>query len=140
MDVPTRQAYVAALVDPGERTAAAAYTHAARNLSRPLAPLRDGGTGVQQPVGDVLERGRVLGEEELLEDESDPGRSQRGQFPVGHRRRVQAGDAHRSCGGLVQGADQVQQRGFARSGRAGHRHQLPGGHRKAHPGQRPHRR
>lgn len=42
MDVPTRQAYVAAVVDPGERTAAAAYTNAARNLSRPLAPLLAG--------------------------------------------------------------------------------------------------
>ena len=30
MDVPTRQAYVVAVVDPSERTAAAAYTNAAR--------------------------------------------------------------------------------------------------------------
>jgi predicted MFS family arabinose efflux permease len=42
MDVPTRQAYVVALVDPSERTAAAAYTNTARNLSRPLAPLLAG--------------------------------------------------------------------------------------------------
>jgi predicted MFS family arabinose efflux permease len=39
MDVPTRQAYVVALVDPDERTAAAAYTNAARYASRPFAPL-----------------------------------------------------------------------------------------------------
>ena len=39
MDVPTRQAYVVALVDPAERTAAAAYTNGARYLSRPFAPL-----------------------------------------------------------------------------------------------------
>ena len=38
MDVPARQAYVAALVDPAERTAAAGYTNAARHLVRPLAP------------------------------------------------------------------------------------------------------
>jgi MFS family permease len=38
MDVPVRQAYVAALVDPGERTAAAAYTNAARHLVRPAGP------------------------------------------------------------------------------------------------------
>ena len=107
---------------------------------REPAPLVAANAGVQQPVGDVGQHGLVLGEEELLEHEPDPGRPQRGQFPVGHRRRVQAGDAHRSCGGLVQGADQVQQRGLARPGRAGHRHQLPGGHRKAHPVQRPHRR
>jgi predicted MFS family arabinose efflux permease len=39
MDVPARQAYVVALVDPSERTAAAAYTNAARYLSRPLGPI-----------------------------------------------------------------------------------------------------
>jgi MFS family permease len=38
MDVPARQAYLAALVDPAERTAAAAYTNAARHLVRPLGP------------------------------------------------------------------------------------------------------
>ena len=38
MDVPTRQAYVMALVDPEERTAAAAYTGTARYLSRPFGP------------------------------------------------------------------------------------------------------
>jgi MFS family permease len=38
MDVPTRQAYVMTLVDPEERTAAAAYTGAARYLSRPFGP------------------------------------------------------------------------------------------------------
>jgi MFS family permease len=39
MDVPTRQAYVIAVVDPSERTAAAAYTNASRYVTRPLAPL-----------------------------------------------------------------------------------------------------
>jgi hypothetical protein len=38
-DVPTRQAYVVAVVDPSERTAAAAYTNTARYLTRPIAPL-----------------------------------------------------------------------------------------------------
>jgi MFS family permease len=38
MDVPARQAYVATLVDPAERTAAAAYTNAARHLVRPAGP------------------------------------------------------------------------------------------------------
>jgi predicted MFS family arabinose efflux permease len=44
MDVPTRQAYVMALVDPSERTAAAAYTNTARYLTRPIAPLLAGAT------------------------------------------------------------------------------------------------
>jgi predicted MFS family arabinose efflux permease len=35
MDVPARQAYVTSVVDPDERTAAAAYTNTARYLVRP---------------------------------------------------------------------------------------------------------
>ncbi|MGZ8512058.1 MAG: MFS transporter [Candidatus Limnocylindria bacterium] len=42
MDVPARQAFVVALVDPSERTAAAAYTNAARHLARPVAPILGG--------------------------------------------------------------------------------------------------
>jgi MFS family permease len=38
MDVPTRQAYVMALVEPAERTPAAAYTNTARYLTRPFGP------------------------------------------------------------------------------------------------------
>jgi predicted MFS family arabinose efflux permease len=41
-DVPARQAYVVAVVDPSERTAAAAYTNTARYLTRPFAPLLAG--------------------------------------------------------------------------------------------------
>ena len=39
MDVPTRQAYVIALVDPHERTATVAYTNTARYVGAPLAPV-----------------------------------------------------------------------------------------------------
>jgi MFS family permease len=39
MDVPTRQAYVVGLVEPSERTAAAAYTNTARYATRPIGPL-----------------------------------------------------------------------------------------------------
>lgn len=42
MDVPTRQAYVMALVAPEERTAAAGYTNTARYLVRPFGPLLAG--------------------------------------------------------------------------------------------------
>jgi predicted MFS family arabinose efflux permease len=45
MDVPTRQAYVVALVEPQERTAAAAATNTARYLARPLAPALAGAAG-----------------------------------------------------------------------------------------------
>jgi hypothetical protein len=44
MDVPTRQAYVMAVVDASERTAAAAYTNTARYLTRTIAPLIAGAT------------------------------------------------------------------------------------------------
>ena len=42
MDVPTRQAYVMALVEPEERTAAAAYTNTARYVARPAGPVLAG--------------------------------------------------------------------------------------------------
>ena len=41
-DVPTRQAYVVVVVEPSERTAAAAYTNTARYVTRPVAPLLAG--------------------------------------------------------------------------------------------------
>ena len=44
MDVPTRQAYVMAVVDPSERTAAAGYTNTARYVTRPVAPVVAGAT------------------------------------------------------------------------------------------------
>jgi predicted MFS family arabinose efflux permease len=42
MDVPTRQAYLVELVDPGERVAASAYTATARYAVRPIAPVLGG--------------------------------------------------------------------------------------------------
>ncbi len=42
MDVPTRQAYVMALVDPDERTPAAATTNTARYVVRPVGPALAG--------------------------------------------------------------------------------------------------
>ena len=42
MDVPARQAYVVTMVDPSERTAAAAYTNTARYVTRPAGPLAAG--------------------------------------------------------------------------------------------------
>ena len=42
MDVPMRQAYISNLVDPSERTAAAAYTNTARYIVRPVGPALAG--------------------------------------------------------------------------------------------------
>jgi len=66
MDVPTRQAYVVAVVDPSERTAAAAYTNTARYAVRPLGPILAGvalraGTGVPFLIGGVLKSVYDLG-------------------------------------------------------------------------------
>jgi predicted MFS family arabinose efflux permease len=47
MDVPTRQAYVMALVDPDERTPAAAVTNTARYIARPAGPAL---AGVSQSI------------------------------------------------------------------------------------------
>lgn len=47
MDVPTRQAYVMALVDPDERTPAAAVTNTARYVVRPVGPAL---AGVSQAI------------------------------------------------------------------------------------------
>ena len=63
---------------------AVAEADAGQRLSRALAPLPHRRTRIQEPVGDVLERRRVLGEEELLEHKSDPGRAHRGKLAVGH--------------------------------------------------------
>jgi predicted MFS family arabinose efflux permease len=42
MDVPARQAFIAAIVEPSEMTAAAAYTNTARYLGRPAGPALAG--------------------------------------------------------------------------------------------------
>jgi predicted MFS family arabinose efflux permease len=47
MDVPTRQAYVMALVDPEERTPSAAVTNTARYVVRPVGPAL---AGVSQSI------------------------------------------------------------------------------------------
>jgi predicted MFS family arabinose efflux permease len=51
MDVPTRQAYVMALVPPAERTPAAAVTNTARYVTRPVGPAL---AGLLQPLGLAL--------------------------------------------------------------------------------------
>ena len=73
---------------------------------------------VQQPVSDVVQDGRVFGEEELLEHEADPAATKPRQFPIAQQRDVHAGDAHRATRRAIQRADQMQQRRLARTRRA----------------------
>ena len=51
-------------------------------LGRLRAPLASARAGVEQPVGDVLERRRVLGQEELLEHEPDARGAQRRELAI----------------------------------------------------------
>src|SRR5438309_8280051 len=51
MDVPTRQAYIAAMVDPEERTAAAAFTNTSRYVARPFGQLLGGALMVNVALG-----------------------------------------------------------------------------------------
>ncbi len=86
-----------------------------------------GDPGVEEAVGHVVERALVLGQEELLEDEADPGGPQRGQLAVGEPGDVEAGDPDAAGAGPVQGAHQVQEGGLARPRRADDAHQLAPG-------------
>ena len=79
-----------------------------------LATLPEGDAGVEQPVSHVVQHGGVLGQEELLEDEPDPGGPQVGHVLVGHRCHVEPGDPHPAVGGPVEGSHQLQQGGLAR--------------------------
>jgi predicted MFS family arabinose efflux permease len=51
MDVPARQAYVVSMVDPQERTAAAAYTNTARYLARPFGAASAGAVMQRVAIG-----------------------------------------------------------------------------------------
>ncbi|MGQ0850107.1 MAG: MFS transporter [Actinomycetota bacterium] len=59
MDVPTRQAYLMALVDPVERTAAAAFTNTARYLVRPFGPSLAGAALAVAPGFPFLAAGGI---------------------------------------------------------------------------------
>ena len=67
------------------------------------APFGLGDPGVEEPVGHVVEHALVLGQEELLEHEADPGGPQGGQLAVGQAGDVETGDPHVPGAGPVQG-------------------------------------
>ena len=70
---------------PGRR--AVGQADGGQRLERAPAAQSGRRARVEQAVGDVVQRGRVLGQEELLEDEADAGGAQRGELPVGQRAR-----------------------------------------------------
>src|SRR5262245_1520198 len=96
-----------------------------------LDRYRRGGTtaasveaAIEQPGCHVVEDAEVLEQVELLEHEADARGPDAGQLPVGHRRRIRAGDADDAAAGPFQGAQQVEQRGLAGAGRPADRDRL----------------
>src|SRR5581483_5046479 len=102
-------------------------------LVRASVPLAGADAGVEEPVGDVLARRRMLGEEELLKDEADLARSWPREVAIVQLRRVDVADPDDAAGGPRERADDVQERRLAGPGRADDRHQLtpPDGERHA---------
>ena len=91
-----------------------------------LAPaLGEADALVEQSVGDVVDGGHAVDEEELLEHEADelaiaPPTAARSLIA----RRLDPGDADDAAGRPIERADDVQQRRFAGSGRADDRREL----------------
>ena len=92
-------------------------TAASASRARAVAPA-PGHPGVEQPAGDVLQRGQALDEVELLEHEADPPPAERGEPSVAEAADVVAVDAHGPRGRSLQGADDVDQRRLPGPGRA----------------------
>ena len=106
-----------------------------QGVEGPLAALLEGDAGVEEPVGHVVQHGGVFGQEELLEDEPDPGGPQVGHVVVGHGGHVEPGDPHLAAGGPVERSHQLQQGGLARPRRADDPDQLPLANGEVHPPQ-----
>ena len=101
-------------------------------------------SGGRPPLGRPGRRGRAgrrrrcrarlaLHQEELLEHEADPPRAKADSWRSDSPADVLAGDPHRPLRRPVEGADQVQQRGLARAGRADDGDQLPSSTRRSTP-------
>jgi hypothetical protein len=104
----------------------------------PAAFGQAGPSGVQQAVGDVVQRGGVFGEEELLEDEADVRGALGRQRAVVHGGGVPAGDPYGAGAGPVEGAHEMQQGRLSRPRGAGDAEQLASSDGEAHAAQRLH--
>src|SRR6266540_3890840 len=112
-------------VGSSARTTAGRPTTARAMATRCRSPPERGRHAqVQQAGGDVLQRGHVLQEGELLEDHAEPVRAQAGELPVGQAVDRLPGDAYRPGRGPVQTCGEVEQRGLPRAGGPHHGHQL----------------
>ena len=105
---------------------------ATQGLRGRLAPIDRRLAAVQQPIGDVVDRGHSFEEEERLEDEPDQVRTHAGQLTIAHRRGVDAGDADDPAGRPIERADDVQQRRLAGARRPDDRRQFAVAHFERH--------
>ncbi len=83
---------------------------------------------VEETRGDVVQGGHAFEQEELLEHEPDVLRTQSGEGGVGEPGDVEAGDPDDPLAGLVQRAQDMQQRRLARAGGTHDGHQLTRAH------------
>ena len=88
-------------------------THPFQRLGRAFAPLPDTNSLIDETVGDVVDGRHAVEEEELLEHETDSSGAYAGDLLVAQRRRVVPVDGHDALGGPVEGAHDVEQRGFS---------------------------
>ncbi len=116
--------------------AAGCEAHALEGIDCPAVASGGCYPRVEKAVGDVVDGCCVLSEEELLEDETDPGDTQDCQLPVGQGSHVEPGDAYCPTRWPIQATGDVQQGRLARARRPHDRHQLAGSHAEAHVSQR----
>ena len=111
---------------PGRRARRDASASSARAR---LSPART--PAYSRPSATFSSTRRVLGQEELLEDEADARRTQRRDLAIAQPRDVDAGDRDAAGGGALERADQVQQRRLARSRGADDRDELARAHTRS---------
>src|SRR5919197_2200259 len=107
-----------------------------QRVCRFLTTFRCWNACVEEPVGDVVEDARVLAEEELLEDEADPGRPNGGELAVFQLGDGEAGDRDPATGRPLERPHQVEEGRLAGAGGADDGHELAGADAEANALQR----
>jgi hypothetical protein len=98
-----------------------------------------GDAGRHRGERDVVEGAHPVEQVEELEHHADRPAADPGPRVLAQRGQLLPGEHHGPLVRAVQPGGQVQQRGLAAPGRAGHRDELTGGHVEVHAAQGPHR-
>ncbi len=120
----------------GREAGAVGESHPIQGGAGGAAALGRGHAAVEQPGGDVVDRGQAFQQDELLEDHAEPVRAHPGELPVAEPFDRLSGDAHRAAGRPVQPGGQVEQGGLAGPGRAEDGDQVTAVHGERDPAQR----